>query len=195
MASRGDLILVGWDPDLLELVRGRRVRGYVAPESSNGVPFKYLGDDSKLADLIEHGAFLLVMDRPSIKTALTEVLGAGEFATLESLHAFVCETARVGTGSIIQRWAYVGSGSRVGAHTKLNVGAAIHHDVVVGDYCTIAPGARLLGGAQVGSGTFIGAGAIILPRIRVSEGAVVGAGAVVTAHVGPGQVVKGVPAR
>jgi acetyltransferase-like isoleucine patch superfamily enzyme len=44
-------------------------------------------------------------------------------------------------------------------------------------------------------GCDIGVGAIIMPGVTVGEGAQVGAGAVVTADVGAGTVVVGIPAR
>jgi acetyltransferase-like isoleucine patch superfamily enzyme len=48
---------------------------------------------------------------------------------------------------------------------------------------------------RIGSNVFVGANAIILKGVTIGDDAVVGAGAVVTADVGPGSIVAGVPAR
>ncbi|WP_151087657.1 PglD-related sugar-binding protein [Hymenobacter baengnokdamensis] len=118
------------------------------------------------------------------------------------LHTVVAATAQVGRhevvlepglnvmdGALISNEVIVGEGSLVNAR------AALHHNVVVGRYCEISPGAQLLGHVRVGDFAQVGAGAIILPRVTIGVGAVVGAGAVVTRHVGPYEIVVGIPAR
>jgi maltose O-acetyltransferase len=48
---------------------------------------------------------------------------------------------------------------------------------------------------SIGAGAWIGTRSVILPGVEVGAGAIVGAGALVNAHVPPGTVVGGVPAR
>ena len=106
---------------------------------------------------------------------------------------------------------HVGAGSYVGEFANIRCGGApvrIGRDCLIAQHVTIVgsqhrtdPG-TLIGaqpwcgtGVTIGNDVWVGAGAILLPDVRVGDGAVIGAGAVVRGHVGPGEIVAGVPAR
>jgi UDP-perosamine 4-acetyltransferase len=108
--------------------------------------------------------------------------------------ATVSPRARLGAGTVVLEHAHVGPASRLADAVIINTGAVVEHDCVVGTGAHVAPGAALLGAASVGDGTLVGSGARVLPGVAVGARATIGSGAVVTAPVGDGQTVVGVPA-
>ena len=119
--------------------------------------------------------------------------------------------SRIGTFVEIQVGAVVGSHCKVQSHTFICEGVTIADGVFVGHGVMFVndkrPRARAadggLAGAEdwellpidVGTDATIGSGAVILGGVTIGAGAMIGAGAVVTADVGAGETVAGVPAR
>jgi sugar O-acyltransferase (sialic acid O-acetyltransferase NeuD family) len=108
--------------------------------------------------------------------------------------ATVSDRSVVSAGCVVLEHAHVGPASHLGEAVLVNTAAVVEHDCTVGVGAHVAPGAVLLGGATVGDHTLVGSGARILPLVTVGARATVGAGAVVTAPVGDGLTVVGVPA-
>ena len=117
--------------------------------------------------------------------------------TITVIHPEACisPSTSLGTGSFVAAKAVTGPDTHIGQGTIINHGAVVDHDCDIGSCCHIAPNATLGGGVKVGDGVLVGSGAVILPGITVGENTIVGAGAVVTTNIGPGLVIKGVPAR
>lgn len=107
----------------------------------------------------------------------------------------VSRFARIGDGSFLAAHSVVAAAASLGHSVIINHGAVVDHDCVVGDFSHIAPNAALSGGVVVGAGVLVGAGAKVLPGLSIGDGAVVGAGAVVTANINAGETWVGVPAR
>ena len=79
-----------------------------------------------------------------------------------SLHAFIAESAKIGTdvaigaGSVIEEDALIGKGTRIAANVTVEAG------VIIGADCRIAAGARILRGSRLGD------------RVQVDSNAVIG---------------------
>jgi sugar O-acyltransferase (sialic acid O-acetyltransferase NeuD family) len=98
-------------------------------------------------------------------------------------------------GVILFAGARVTTNVTLGRHVHLNQNATIGHDSVIEDWVSVNPLAAVSGECHVGIGALVGTNACVLQGLRIGSGAVVGAGACVVRDVGPGAVVKGVPAR
>jgi acetyltransferase-like isoleucine patch superfamily enzyme len=118
------------------------------------------------------------------------------------------ERCRIGTRSVVGRYATLNYAVRVGARTKVMDHAWLAGNMTVGDDVFIAGGVRTANDTAVGRGdarsmrgpsiedqASVGVGALLLPGVVVGRGAVVAAGAVVTRDVEPWTLVMGVPAR
>lgn len=82
----------------------------------------------------------------------------------------------------------------IGDHTMIGLNVIIHtstHDYDRHPMWSL----RIDRPVHIGQHVWIGAGAIVLPGVRVGSYSVVAAGSVVTAHVPPGAIVAGNPAR
>ncbi|MDP6786661.1 MAG: acetyltransferase [Rhodospirillales bacterium] len=200
MAPAAALAMVGFDKDVLDLVRtspGLELVGvFDLADPGGGLP--YLGDDAAWAAALNARPglkVLLAVDGPAQRRRLADHYGADAMLGVVSPAAHVAAGAVVGPGCLIQRGVTVMTDAHIGTGCKLNVNATVHHDSRVGDFCTLAPGALLLGRVTVGDEAYIGAAAVVLQNLRIGRSATIGAGAVVTADVAPGVTVAGVPAR
>ena len=121
----------------------------------------------------------------------------GRHLFLRSRHRTPKFPPRLGlvTAALFKARVLISRNARLGRASKINCGAAVHHDVKLADYCTVGPRAVLLGNVTVGEECYIGAGAVVLQRRTLGDGCIVGAGAVVTRDVEAGDTVVGVPAR
>jgi sugar O-acyltransferase (sialic acid O-acetyltransferase NeuD family) len=148
-------------------------------------------------DRFDHDAVIIGIGDNLTRRYLFERLSAsGErFVTARHPRAILAASSVVGDGSVIGAGVLVNAGASVGSNVILNTGCIVEHHCRIDDHVHVAPGVQLGGQVTVGEGALIGIGATILPGRRVGAWSVVGAGAVVTAHVPPGAVVAGVPAR
>lgn len=112
----------------------------------------------------------------------------------------------VGSGCEIGRGTVIGDRSRIGAHVFLPPHSLIGSNVFIGPGVHFAddryPKVPMPGDAPykaeppvVEDDAVIGLGCVILPGVHIGRGAMIGAGAVVTRSVGPGEHVRGEPAR
>lgn len=110
------------------------------------------------------------------------------------------EVVEKSAGTVVAAGVRFTNNIRVGDFGCFNLNCTVSHDVVLGDFVQLAPGAGLSGNVIVEEGVWVGAGAVVIQgrpeqKRRLGAYAVIGAGAVVTRDVGPGETVKGVPAK
>jgi 2,3,4,5-tetrahydropyridine-2-carboxylate N-succinyltransferase len=102
--------------------------------------------------------------------------------------------ARVGSGTMVDTWATVGSCAQIGRNVHLSGGVGIGGvleppqaaPVIVGDECLIGSRSIVADGARVGDGVVLGAGCILtgsIPVIEAWSGDEVGRGVVPPWHV------------
>lgn len=85
--------------------------------------------------------------------------------------------ARVGSNTMVDTWATVGSCAQVGAEVHLSGGVGIGGvleppqaaPVVIGDQCMIGSRSMITQGARVGTGSVLGEGVILNPSIPVLD--------------------------
>jgi sugar O-acyltransferase (sialic acid O-acetyltransferase NeuD family) len=109
-------------------------------------------------------------------------------------NAQVSSSAILSEGLNIMSFVFIGSDSKIGKGSLINVQAAVHHDVQIGDFVEISPGAKILGNSIIGAFSTIGTNATILPKIKIGKNVIVAAGSVVTKDVPDNCMVAGIPA-
>jgi UDP-2-acetamido-3-amino-2,3-dideoxy-glucuronate N-acetyltransferase len=116
------------------------------------------------------------------------------------------DDSMIGTFVEIQSGVRIGCRCRVQSHTFICEGVTVEDDVFIGHGVMFVNDSRPRTGAEhkarwavepvvVKRGASVGSNATILGGVTIGEKAMVGAGAVVTADVGAGETVAGVPAR
>jgi acetyltransferase EpsM len=120
---------------------------------------------------------------------------SNEFKTLVHLSAIVCETVKLGQGTVVMPGAIINTDAIIGNHCIVNTAAVVEHDCILEDFVHLSPNVALAGGVNVGEGAHIGTSATVLPGVHIGKWAIVGAGAVVIKDVPNGAVVAGNPAK
>lgn len=118
-----------------------------------------------------------------------------EWATAAHTHAYVHESVRLGSGTVICAGAIVQPNAQIGSHCIINTGATVDHDCVIGDFCHVGPGCNLGGGVTLGEGSLMGIGSVAIQNTTVGAWTIVGAGAAVVADLPDHVLAVGVPAR
>jgi sugar O-acyltransferase (sialic acid O-acetyltransferase NeuD family) len=121
-------------------------------------------------------------------------LPAERYATIVHPAASVSTSSQVGPGSVLLAHTDLTAAVRVGSHVTVMPQVVLTHDDVIEDYATLASGVRLGGGVRVGTGAYVGAGALVREHRVVGAGSLVGMGSVVLSDIPPGEVWAGVPA-
>ena len=110
-------------------------------------------------------------------------------------HAFVCPSARCGSGLFLGPMSLIHANARVGRNVCIYSGCAVEHDAILGDHVFLGPGVHLGGSARIEEGAYLSLGSKIGWGVKVGAYSLVAAGAVVLQDVPAGAVVMGVPAR
>ena len=160
--------------------------------SCGGVPV--LGRIDSLTAKIARAGVLAIGDNMT-RQKLAERLSWVHWLTPVHPRAFVHESVRMGSGTVVMAGAVVQPDAQIGAHCIINTGAIVDHECVIGDYCHVAPGCNLGGGVVIEEGVFMGIGSTGIPGIRVGAWTQVGAGAVVVSDLPDRVLAMGVPAR
>lgn len=142
-------------------------------------------------------AVICGLGSPQITRRLAQQAASIDLAFVSAISplAHVSPFAKLGKGIVMFPHAIANTGSFLGDHCVLNVGATISHDTRVGRYVNINPGAHLAGNVSIGEGCYIGMGAKVIQGKSIGEWTVVGAGAVVTADLPANVTAVGVPAK
>lgn len=114
--------------------------------------------------LREHCAAAYVgLGNNSLRVELLTKLAAAGYAIPVFCHpkAFLCPSARLGPGSVVLPFAYLGAGTRTGVGCILNAGAILDHDASLGDGVHLAPGAIVKAGAEVEAFAKVDSGQIV----------------------------------
>lgn len=144
--------------------------------------------------VIEPGALLFHPEN----VELGDDVYVGHYAILKG---YFNNRLRIGDRTWIgqQAFLHAGGGLTVGCDVGIGPGVKIitsaHELPTAGSLQPIMSQPLRFAPVTLADGCDIGIGAIIMPGVTIGEGAQVGAGAVVTADVGAGAIVAGVPAR
>jgi len=177
----------------------QRVRGFLddtAPDlSARGLDVPVLGPVD-VAGLEGEDHCIVAIGDPVARLAIAARLEAAgaRFATVIHPSAVVAPSARLGAGSVVCPFAFVGPDAIVEAHALVNIRASVGHDARIGRAAVLSPHVCVGGSAEVAEGALLGSAAVVMPRQRVGEGARVAAGAVVHSAVPAGVVALGNPA-
>lgn len=109
--------------------------------------------------------------------------------------ARISESAVVGEGCFIGKFAVVNAEARIGNDCIVNTRAIVEHECRIGDHAQLATGVIVNGKSVVEELAFLGSGCICNDKVTVGRGAVIGSGTVVIRDILPEVTAVGNPAR
>ncbi len=118
-----------------------------------------------------------------------------EVITLISHTASLSHSARIASGTFINRNVIINSLAKVGSNVILNTACVIEHECEISDSVHIGPGVVLAGNVFVGERSFIGANSVIKQGVKIGKDVLVGAGSVVLKDIPSGKRLVGNPSR
>lgn len=118
-----------------------------------------------------------------------------QFITAIHPTARIDRSAKIGLGSVLGPFSYVGPQAIVGNYCLANIHSSIGHHVHLGRGCTLNSHVDLTGFVEADESVTFGSHACVLQKVKIGKGATVGAGSVVVRNVPAGSTVFGVPAK
>lgn len=183
-----EVILIGAGGHALSLVEfaGEAIKGYIANEPNDIIPFPWLGKDEDAPALRDKGgAFHIAYvysGLPRMKKRLELIERYSEagarFAVLVSPRAIVTPNSKIGEGSAVMTGAIVNR-AILGNHVIVNSGAIVEHDCRIGSNTFIGPGAVVGGFTEIGENCFIGLGARVGNGLKICDNVSVAMGGIV----------------
>lgn len=162
--------------------------------------YQIVGSDADIAKWAKEDVCFLVtvgqIKSADVKMELHQkvVDAGGKFATVIASSAWIAQSAKIGTDTIIMHHTLINADAIIGNGCIINNFANIEHDVQVGDYCHISTGAMINGNCLIERKTFVGSGAVIANNVSVVSGCVVGAGTIVYRNIKEKGIYLGNPA-
>ena len=155
---------------------GEQVAGFVDDRPGAGS----LGTTADLPALQTEGlslAYVAIGDNARRREVSERVRAAGfSLATIVHPRAFVSPAAILDAGVLVEAFASVHAGARVGDGAVLMPHSWVAHDAEVGEYAWLSGHAAVGGFARLGGGCRIGVGAVVGAHAQVAHQSVVGAG-------------------
>lgn len=128
-------------------------------------------------DLSEHVVeqdeiYVIGVGSPDLRGDIYAELKASGASLMNLIHpwSYVCPSARLGEGNVIQRGCTIFANARVGDGNYLNGAVNIAHDACIGNFNFLAPYAIVLGGARLGSSNRLGPHSVLLEHSRMGDG-------------------------
>ena len=159
-----------------------------------------LGTGAQTAELARQhgieGAFVAIGDNHARGRASRALRECGlRFVNAVHPQSFIYDTARLGTGVMVEMGAAIHAGATVGDGTFVMGGAIVSHHSTVGAYALLAGGVVFGGNVQIGDYTLLGCGTVVQPHCAIGTSVITGIGAAVTGPLPDRAVAVGVPAK
>jgi sugar O-acyltransferase (sialic acid O-acetyltransferase NeuD family) len=157
--------------------------------------YPILGGMTTVIDPTAH--YIIALGHPQHRQTLTEKFVARGVRWARLVHplAYVASTAKIGGGSIVAPFAFIGPEVVLHDHVLVNVHATVGHEARVGSYAVLSPYANINGAARLGDGVFVGSNATIVNGATIGARSKISAGAVVYNDIPADVRALGNPAR
>lgn len=141
--------------------------------------------------------FLLAVGSPAGRRKIAECLEAkgAQFISLIHPTAQILPSAKIGKGTIVYPFVFVGSHACIEDFCLLNVASVCGHDAVVGRFSVLSPSAHVLGKAGLGEECFLAAHTTLAPKKSLGDRAVVSANSAALRNAKEDAFIMGVPGK
>jgi sugar O-acyltransferase (sialic acid O-acetyltransferase NeuD family) len=141
--------------------------------------------------------FVVATGEPAIKARLVTKIEEAGGVMLTVIHptCYVASSARIGRGSLLCPFAFVGPFAELAPHVTMNVHSGCGHNTRLGSFTVLSPYASLSGAAALGEQVFMGTHSYVAPNKTVGARSKISAGAFALEDVPENSLAVGNPAR
>lgn len=165
MEAKGGILVLGHGGFGVQLGELLQSAGYgpVCHLDDGDPACRPFADYADLALRAQYPSALVALGSNALRQSWLQKLAQAGYRVPVFVHAaaVVSPTARLGGGTVVLPFAYVGAGARLGEGCIVNAGAIIDHNASLGDACHAAPGAIIKAGASVEARQKIDSGCVI----------------------------------
>ncbi|MCW1360739.1 NeuD/PglB/VioB family sugar acetyltransferase [Campylobacter sp. CCS1377] len=177
------LIIVGsggFAKEIYSYLQGENceILGYIDIKENEFYNLAYLGNEDNFDDkFIFQAEFIIAIGQIKIRNTIIKKLSLKSCSFFTFIHpsAFVAKDAKIGKGSIICPFAFVGANSLMGEFVICNIYSSIAHDCQVGNGSILSPYATLNGNAKIGKNCFVSTRSSILSNVILADDCTVSA--------------------
>lgn len=145
----------------------------------------------------EDDVFFIALGEPKWRKYYAELMAdkGAKFISIVSDNAFVNNTAVIGDGSFIARWACVSANVELGEHVIVHVFCDLGHDVKVGNFATIEAYSFMGGFSEIGEESVMHVRSTLIRKKKIGDRVEVGSSSLVVRNVKDDEHVFGIPAQ
>ena len=145
----------------------------------------------------EDDVFFIALGEPKWRKYYAELMAdkGAKFISIVSDNAFVNNTAVIGDGSFIARWACVSANVELGEHVIVHVFCDLGHDVKVGNFATIEAYSVMGGFSGIGEESVMHVRSTLRRKKKIGDRVEVGSPSLVVRNVKDDEHVFGIPAQ
>jgi sugar O-acyltransferase (sialic acid O-acetyltransferase NeuD family) len=156
---------------------------------------RYLGEPANHEPSEAH--YLIAIGTADIRRQIWQQLvqRGVRFATVIHPTCSVASNARIGKGTILCPFVFIGNLSCVGDNSIMNIHASAGHDTRIGPHCVLSPYACVNGRGELGEACFMGSQAVIAPDRRIGAFSKLATGAILLSDAPAGSLLAGNPAK
>jgi len=168
--------------------------GFIDDNPENYSRYKYAAPflgDIKTHEIREDCSYLIGIANLKFRKKIVEdfLLKGANFTSYIHPHAYISDSAVIGSGVVISYLANLGPNTVIGDFTMINARSSIAHDTKVGAFNFIGPNVCLSGFTIAGNDNMFGVNSATVPGVKIGNGNTIAAGMTINRNINDNEII------